>query len=225
MSFSPATPVVTARCGAFFLAEAAEVTAAAEVHPDGRARLRRIASYGYPAGTGSESFAFGETLVGQAAAEGTRIHLTDVPAGYVVISSGLGEAPPAELVVLPVLFEGRVLGVIELASFTPFSAMHLEFLDQIAETIGVTVNTIIANSRTEELLNQSRRLTDELQERSEELQRQQEQLRRTNTELELKNTEIEDAGRAWRSGPSSSRCPPATSPSSWPTCRTSCARR
>ena len=74
--------------------------------------------------------------------------------------------------------------------------MHLAFLDQITETIGVTVNTIIANSRTEELLNQSRRLTDELQVRSEELQGQQEQLRRTNTELEVKNAEIEDAGRA-----------------------------
>ena len=113
---SELTPVVTARCGAFFLAEAAEVTAAAKVDPDGRARLRRIASYGYPGGTGAERFAFGETLVGQAAAEGSRIRLTDVPAGYVTISSALGSAPPAELVVLPVLFEGRVLAVIEPAT-------------------------------------------------------------------------------------------------------------
>jgi signal transduction histidine kinase/HAMP domain-containing protein/CheY-like chemotaxis protein len=202
---SELTPVVTAQCGAFFLAEAAEatsaaeaeVTPAAEAYPDGRARLRMIAGYGYPGGThDSETFAFGETLVGQAAVEGCRIHLTDVPAGYVRISSALGSAPPAELVVLPVLFEGRVLAVIELATFTPFSPVHLAFLDQITETIGVTVNTIIANSRTEELLNQSRRLTDELQVRSEELQGQQEQLRRTNTELEVKNAEIEDAGRA-----------------------------
>ncbi len=174
------------------------MTSAAEAYPDGRARLRMIAGYGYPGGTtrDSETFAFGETLVGQAAAEGSRIHLTDVPAGYVRISSALGSAPPAELVVLPVLFEGRVLAVIELATFTPFSPVHLAFLDQITETIGVTVNTIIANSRTEELLNQSRRLTDELQVRSGELQGQQEQLRRTNTELEVKNAEIEDAGRA-----------------------------
>jgi signal transduction histidine kinase/HAMP domain-containing protein/CheY-like chemotaxis protein len=192
---SELTPVVAAQCGAFFLAEAAEVTAADKVDPEGRAQLRMIASYGYPAGTRNR-FAFGETLVGQAAAEGKRIHLTDVPAGYVQISSALGAAPPAELVVLPVLFEGRVLAVIELASFSPYSAVHLAFLDQITETIGVTVNTIIANSRTEELLTQSRRLTEELQERSEQLQRQQEELRRTNTELELKNTEIADAGRA-----------------------------
>jgi signal transduction histidine kinase/HAMP domain-containing protein/CheY-like chemotaxis protein len=194
---SELTPVVTAQCGAFFLAEAAEVTSARKAYPDGRARLRMIAGYGHPGGTrDGEVFAFGETLVGQAASEGSRIHLTDVPAGYVRISSALGSAPPAELVVLPVLFEGRVLAVIELATFTPFSPVHLAFLDQITETIGVTVNTIIANSRTEELLNQSRRLTDELQVRSGELQGQQEQLRRTNTELEVKNAEIEDAGRA-----------------------------
>ena len=136
-----------------------------------------IASYGYPPGA-ADRFAFGETLVGQAAAEGKRIHLTTVPAGYVQISSSLGAAPPAEIVVLPVLFEGRVLGVIELASFSPFADVHLAFLDQITETIGVTVNTIIANSRTEELLTQSRRLTDELQERSEQLQGQQEELRK-----------------------------------------------
>ncbi|HST64187.1 MAG TPA: ATP-binding protein, partial [Mycobacteriales bacterium] len=195
---SELTPVVTAQCGAFFLAEAAEIPAAVDALPGGRARLRMIAGYGYPGGGdgAKDSFAFGETLVGQAAAEGTRIHLTDVPAGYVTISSALGSAPPAELVVLPVLFEGRVLAVIELATFTPFSATHLAFLDQITETIGVTVNTIIANSRTEELLTQSRRLTEELQERSEQLQGQQEQLRGTNTELELKNAEIEEAGRA-----------------------------
>ncbi|HEU4346242.1 MAG TPA: HAMP domain-containing protein [Actinoplanes sp.] len=224
---SELTAVVGAQCGAFFLAEAAEsadvtdvtdVTVVAELteltvadvaDPDGRAQLRRIASYGYPPG-GAERFAYGETLVGQAAAEGKRIHLTSVPAGYVQISSSLGGAPPAEIVVLPVLFEDRLLAVIELATFSPYGDVHLAFLDQITETIGVTVNTIIANSRTEELLIQSRRLTDELQERSEQLQRQQEKLRNSNTELEekaallaennrsieVKNNEIEEAGRA-----------------------------
>jgi signal transduction histidine kinase/HAMP domain-containing protein/CheY-like chemotaxis protein len=198
---SELTPVVAAQCGAFFLAEAAEVSQAAEsevTESDERARLRMIASYGYPPrlGDGPVTLAFGETLVGQAAAEGKRIHLTAAPPGYVRISSSLGEAPPAEIVVLPVLFEDHVLAVIELASFSSFSDVHLAFLDQITETIGVTVNTIIANSRTEELLIQSRRLTEELQERSGQLQGRQEELRKTNTELELKNKEIEDAGRA-----------------------------
>jgi signal transduction histidine kinase/HAMP domain-containing protein/CheY-like chemotaxis protein len=193
------TPVVAAQCGAFYLAETAEVVEAGKADPRAQesGELRMIASYGYPAsGQAPDRLALGETLVGQAASEGKRIHLTDVPAGYVRISSALGSAPPAEIVVLPVLFEDQVLAVIELASFSPFSDVHLAFLDQITETIGVTVNTIIANSRTEELLIQSRRLTEELQERSGQLQGQQEKLRRTNTELELKNAEIEEAGRA-----------------------------
>ena len=195
---SELTPVVAAQCGAFFLAEAAEVVQASEsdVGGDGRARLRMIASYGQPPHDGPVTVAFGETLVGQAAEEGKRILLDSVPAGYVRISSALGEAPPAEIVVMPVLFEGRVLAVIELATFRSYSDVHLAFLDQITETIGVTVNTIIANSRTEELLIQSRNLTEELQERSGELQGRQEELRKTNTELELKNREIEEAGRA-----------------------------
>ncbi len=111
--------------------------------------------------------------------------------------------------VLPVVFEDRVLAVIELASFHPFSEVHLAFLDQLTETIGVTVNTITASSRTEELLAESQRLAQELQERSEQLQGQQEELRKTNTELkekaallaeqnraiEVKNVEIEQARR------------------------------
>ena len=80
------------------------------------------------------------------------------------------------MVVLPVLFEDQVLGVIELASLTPFTEVHLDFLDQLMETIGVTLNTILANSRTEELLAESQRLATELQEKQAELQSQQEAL-------------------------------------------------
>ena len=223
------TPLVAAQCGAFFLAEAAEVTSAAEAYPDGRARLRMIAGYGYPGGTtrDSETFAFGERLVGQAAAEGSRIHVTDVPAGYLRISSALGSAPPAELVVLPVLFEGRVLGVIELASFTPFSPVHLTFLDQLVETIGVAVNTIMANSRTEELLAQSHRLADELQVRSGELQGQQEKAGAgAEPQLEIKNVEIEDGRPGARGeGPAARAVVPVQVGVPGQHDATSCARR
>ena len=102
------------------------------------------------------------------------------------ISSGLGEAPPANLVVLPILFEDQVLGVIELASFTSFTPVQTDFLEQLTETIGVNVNTIIANARTDALLEESQRLTAELQARSEELQSQQDELQRSNAELEEK---------------------------------------
>src|SRR6266545_1010588 len=198
---SELTPVVAAQYGAFFLVE-----------PDERAvtQLRLIASYGYSGRSGlADRFAIGESLVGQAALERAPILIADVPRDYVQISSGLGSASPASIVVLPVLFEDQVLAVIELASFGEFSEVHLAFLDQLTENIGVTVNTIIANSRTEELLAESQRLAQELQERSEQLQGQQEELRKTNSELaersallgeqnraiEVKNVEIEQARR------------------------------
>ncbi len=100
------------------------------------------------------------------------------------ITSGLGEGEPVNIIDLPVLFEDQVLGVIELASFDPFSEIHLTFLEQLMETIGVVLNTLIANLRTEELLQQSQSLTQELQSQSEELQSRQDELKQSNAELE-----------------------------------------
>src|SRR5688500_16184740 len=126
----------------------------------------------------------GEGLVGQAARDKSRILVTEAPTDYIKISSGLGEAAPVNLIVLPILFEEQVLGVIELAALRPFSEVNLTFLEQVIETIGVVLNTIIANMRTEELLEESQRLTQELQSQSQELQAQQEELRKSNAELE-----------------------------------------
>src|SRR6266581_2550810 len=128
----------------------------------------------------------GEGLAGQAAVERSPILITDAPAGYLKVGSGLGEAAPVSVAVLPILFEDQVLGVLELASLTRFSDVHLAFFDQFVGTIGVAINTIMANSRTEALLSESQRLTSQLQERSVELQRQQAELRRSNAELEDK---------------------------------------
>src|SRR6185369_8514209 len=105
----------------------------------------------------------GEGLVGQCVLERQRILLSEVPEEYVKIGSGLGEARPRNIVVLPIVFEGEVLGVIELASFNRFSETHLTFLDQLTESIGIVLNTLQANMRTEELLKQSQSLTQELQ--------------------------------------------------------------
>src|SRR5205085_5856478 len=170
--------------------------------------LRLIASYGYKARKSvSNFFRPGEGLVGQAALEKKAILITEAPNDYIKITSGLGEASPVNMIVLPILFEEQLLAVIELASFRPFSEVNLAFLDQLMETIGIVLNTIIANMRTEELLEQSQRLTHELQSQSEELQSQQEELQQTNEELqekaallaeqnrniEIKNAEIEVA--------------------------------
>jgi len=173
------TPLASAQYGAIYLA-----ADAADPRSE-RHEFTRIATYGFIKG-GLTSFEAGEGLAGQAAVERTPILITDVPAGYLKVGSGLGEASPASVVVLPILFEDHVLGVLELASLHRFSDVHLAFFDQFVGTIGVAINTIMASSRTEALLSESQRLTTELQERSVELQRQQAELRRSNAELEEK---------------------------------------
>ncbi|MFB7212515.1 HAMP domain-containing protein [Streptomyces sp. NPDC056255] len=175
------TPLVNAQYGAFFLAGAGVDGAGAPSGED----LELLAGYG----TGQPEDRRRRTqlsldspgwgLITQAATEKRRILIDAVPTEYITISSGLGAAPPASVVILPILFEDRVLGVIELASFSRFSEVHLAFVDQFVNTIGVSINTIIANSRTESLLSESQRLTAELRKRSDELQL-------TNAELEEK---------------------------------------
>jgi signal transduction histidine kinase len=152
---------------------------------DGDPQLRLIASYAYKRRKGiANVFALGEGLVGQAALERKSILVTQAPEDYITIGSGLGESAPVNIVVLPVLFEDQLMAVIELASFEPYSEAHLSFLEQLSETLGVVLNTIVATMRTEELLQQSQSLTLELQSQSEELQAQRDELERTNRELE-----------------------------------------
>ncbi|MFE7414111.1 HAMP domain-containing protein [Streptomyces laurentii] len=206
---SELTPVVSAQHGAFFVATplgAAHSDTEPVGEGEGEYELRMRGSYGYSAGTMPTTFRPGETLIGTAAEEKRSIHV-NVPPGYLKISSGLGEAAPAHVIVLPVLFEGRVLGVIELASFQPFTHIQRDFLNQIAELIATTVNTISVNTRTEVLLKQSQELTEQLKERSGELENRQKELQNSNAELEekaallarqnrdieVKNTEIEEA--------------------------------
>ena len=192
-------PLTGAQHGTFFLTEPTA---------DGDIQLRLIAGYGLRAEkTAPIQYRLGQSLIGQVARSKRSVVVANLPEGYVTISSGLGEAPPANLAIVPILVEDQVLGVIELASFTPFSQVQTDFLEQLTETLGVNFNTIIANARTDTLLEESQRLTSELQARSEELQAQQVELQRSNAELEdkaallaaqnrdieTKNAEIEQA--------------------------------
>ncbi|MDX3756896.1 HAMP domain-containing protein [Streptomyces mirabilis] len=203
---SELTPVVSAQHGAFFLSM--PLVDGKEAGNDEDAyELRMLGSYGYSMGSMPTSFRPGEALIGTAAQEKRTILVENAPSGYLKISSGLGEAPPAQVIVLPVLFEGTVLGVIELASFTPFTQIQRDFLNQIAEMIATSVNTISVNTKTEVLLKQSQELTEQLRERSAELENRQKALQDSNAELEdkaellaqqnrdieVKNTEIEEA--------------------------------
>ena len=169
--------------------------AGAEAEIEAEMDFSRIATYGFQRG-GMSRFMLGESLAGQAALERKRILIENVPPGYLSVGSGLGGASPVSVVMLPILFEDQVLGVLELASLHQFSDVHLAFFDQFVPTIGVTINTIMANSRTEALLAESQRLATQLQERTKELQRQQAELRNSNAELEDKATLMAKQNRA-----------------------------
>jgi signal transduction histidine kinase/CheY-like chemotaxis protein len=135
--------------------------------------------------------------------EREQILLANVPTDYTQIGSGLGAAPPRSIIVLPVLFEGQVKAVLELASFEQFSPMHQALLEQLTESIGIVLNTIAANMRTEDLLKQSQSLAMELQNRQQELQQTNQELKEKarllahqNVEVERKNREVEQARQA-----------------------------
>ncbi|HKX31504.1 MAG TPA: response regulator, partial [Blastocatellia bacterium] len=199
MILSELAPLVEAQQGVFYVNQPTE---------EGLPMMRLLSGYAFSRRKNlAHEFKPGEGLVGQCVIEKRRILLTNVPDHYIVISSGLGEAPPLSIVVLPVLFEEEVKAVIELASFSNFNEIHIAFLDQLTESIGIVINTIEANSRTERLLIQSQSLAGELQSQQDELKKtnerleqqaltlreseerlrsQQEELRKTNEELQDK---------------------------------------
>jgi len=186
--------VVTAHYGAFYILSTGQ-----EVP-----KLKLFAAYAYKSEKNIPTeFAIGEGLVGQCAFEKERIILSNVPGDYVKISSGLGKAKPTNLIVLPVLFGNNVKAVIELGSLDTFSQTHLDFLSQLTESIGIVVNTIETNSRTEELLTQSQSLAGELKIQQEELSRTNDELQdkalllvKQKNEVEAKNKEVEEARKS-----------------------------
>jgi HAMP domain-containing protein/CheY-like chemotaxis protein/signal transduction histidine kinase len=167
MVLSELAPLVDAQQGVFYVNNS----------DNGDSVMRLLGGYAYNKRKNlANEFHPGESLVGQCMLEKERILVTNVPANYVQVKSGLGEAAPNNIVVLPVLFEGEVKAVIELSTFQTFSDTHLTFLDQLTESIGIVLNTIEANTRTEDLLLQSQSLAGELQSQQDELKKTNEQL-------------------------------------------------
>jgi HAMP domain-containing protein/signal transduction histidine kinase/DNA-binding response OmpR family regulator len=198
---SELAPLVNAQYGVFYVTKREEE----------ETKLELVASYGAEGPDHlRKEFRLREGLVGQAAADKRPILLKDVPPNFIRIGSGLGHAKPANVNILPALFEDDVKAVIELASFNEFNETHQSFLDQLMESVGIVLNTIAATMRTEGLLKQSQLLTQELQARQTELTTKQEELHATNEELqekaqllenekkqvEAKNIEIDMARRA-----------------------------
>src|ERR1700742_4549487 len=193
---SELAPVVGAQQGVFYNMDAT-------TKPD-EPMLKLLASYAYKERKNIDNrFKLGEGLVGQCALEKEKILLTSAPNDYIKITSGLGDAKPLNIIVLPIVFEGQVKAVMELASFDRFSPTHETFLDQLTESIGIVLNTIEANMRTEDLLKQSQSLAKELQSQQQELQQTNQQLGEKaklladqNVEVERKNREVEQARQA-----------------------------
>ncbi len=191
---SELAPVVSAQHAVFYMLDTTNEPG----------RLTLLASYAHKGrDAAGRHFALGEGLIGQCALEKQKILLSNVPPEYIRISSGLGGAAPQNIIVLPVVFEGQVKGVLELASLDRFNPTHQALLDQLTESIGIVLNTIEANMRTEDLLKQSQSLAQQLQTRQEELQKTNQELQEKagllahqNQEVERKNREVEQARQA-----------------------------
>jgi len=186
-------PVVSAQQAEFYMLDGREkeedprLTLLASFASEGNAQL-------------GKQIGLGEGVVGQCALEKRKIVLDNLPQDYIRISSGLGESTPRSVLVLPLIFEGQAKGVLELASFDGFNPSHQALLDQLTESIGIVLNTIEANMRTEDLLTQSQSLAQQLQTRQEQLQQTNEALEekahllaQQNQEVERKNSEVEQA--------------------------------
>jgi len=194
MLLSELAPLVSAQQGIFYVATES---------PQGP-RLKQVAAYADSAAPGFvREYAFNEGLIGQCAQERKALVISDVPASSVRINTGLVDAAPRSVVVLPALFEDKVRAVIELASINDFTKSHISFLEQLADIIGVVINNIEGTMRTERLLAQSQQLATEQQTQQRELQKTNEELAQKaqllaaqNAEVERKNQEIEQARRA-----------------------------
>jgi CheY-like chemotaxis protein/HAMP domain-containing protein len=176
-----------------------------QVETDGAVNaLKLLSAYADTAADGQMSrLELGQGLIGQCARDARRILITEMPDSVLPISSGLFRARPRHVIVLPVLFEGQVKAVIELASLGGFTDLQLTFLEQLTTSIGIVLNSIEATMQTEGLLKQSQQLATELQTQQRELQQTNEKLEQKaqqladrNVEVEAKNQEIEQARRA-----------------------------
>jgi len=114
----------------------------------------------------------GTGIVGQCVLEKETIYMTDIPKNYINITSGLGEDNPRALLVIPLIYNDLVMGIVELASFSPFEQYQIQFVEKIGETIAATIQSVKINNNTNKLLLES-------QEKSERLARQEEEMRKT----------------------------------------------
>ncbi|WP_194713996.1 response regulator [Noviherbaspirillum soli] len=188
MLMSELAPLINIQQGLFYLMD--------DVHL-GQPRMRLYASYAAALETRPE-WRLGEGLIGQCALDREPLLITDVPPGYLTVRTGIGAAAPCCLLIQPILFEGEIRAVLELASFSVFTAIQRSFLTQLAESTGIVLHTIASSTRTENLLRQAQSLAQELQSQQEALSKSNAELHekavlleRQKAAMEAKNCEVE----------------------------------
>ena len=146
--------------------------AAFYVFDEARTHLHAVAAYGLAEESNATTpIRLGEGLVGQCAHERKTVSITNVPSSYLRVTSGLGEATPAQVMAVPAISKGEVLGVLEVASLHPFAAREEALLSELLPTVAMSLDILQRNLRAHELLAQTREQAHQLEQQSEELQR------------------------------------------------------
>ncbi len=133
----------------------------------------------------------GEGLAGQAWQEGDIIYLTEVPQNYIRIASGLGDANPTSVLIVPLKVNDQIFGVVEIASFGEIQDFEKEFVQKIAETIASTISTVKINARTQKLLEESQEMTEQMRAQEEEMRQNMEELQATQEEMQRSQAETD----------------------------------
>jgi hypothetical protein len=178
--------------GALFSVESQAAETDFTVQSTGETTIRMVACYAYDRKKFlQKTLAAGEGLVGQCVQEADTIYLTEVPQEYVNITSGLGEATPTAILIVPLKLDGKVYGVVELASFKAFAPYQIAFLEKLAEGMASAMATLRMQRRTHQLLEASQQQAEMLRAQEEEMRQNVEELHATQEEMRRKNEAME----------------------------------